>query len=96
MVKFKIYIHGSNCKINDQLTTLKLTLHCFLYLEGTRGVVHDLNNIFECEKWVLGNKTQKFMILKWYWEGNVFYPIALRCHTYTLKILYLKTLLCQT
>ena len=74
-------VHGSNCKINGQLTTLKLTFLCFLQLEGTRGVVNDLNYIFECKKLVLGHNTHKFIILMWSWVGIVFYLIPLRSHT---------------
>ena len=38
-------------------------------------MVNDLDNVFECKKLVLGHKTQKFMILVWYWVDIVFYPI---------------------
>ena len=73
-------IHGSIFKIVVQLTLPKLTSPCFLQLEGTRGVVNDLNIVFECKKLVLGHKTQKFMILTWYWVGIVFYPITVESH----------------
>ena len=62
------------------MTLPKLTSPCFLQLEGTRGVVNDLNIVFECKKLVLGHKTQKFMTLIWYWEGIVFDPIPLESH----------------
>ena len=74
-------IHGSNFKIVVQLTLPKLTSPCFLQLEGTRGVVHDLNNVFKWKKLVLGHNIHKFIILMWYWVGIVFYPIPLRSHT---------------
>ena len=45
----------------------KWTFPCFLRTEGTRGVENDLDNVFECKKLVLGHKTQKFIILIWYW-----------------------------
>ena len=45
----------------------KWTFPCCLQPEGTRGVVNDLNNVFECKKLVFGHKTQKFIILIWYW-----------------------------
>ena len=90
-------IHGSNFKIVVQLTLPKLTSPCFLQLEGTRGVVNDLNIVFECKKLVLGHKTQKFMILIWYWVGIVFYPIPLESHTQRQarkKVKRGKTLIC--
>ena len=74
-------VHGSNCKIVVQLTLPKLTFPCFLQFEGTRGVVNDSNIVFERKKFVLGHKTQKFMILKLYWVGIVFYLIPLESHT---------------
>ena len=48
-------IHGSNCKIVVQLTLPKLTSPCFLQLEGTRGVVNDLNIVFEFKKIGIGS-----------------------------------------
>ena len=74
-------IHGSNYEIVIQLTVSKLTSPCFLQLEGTRDVVNDLNIVFECNKLLLGHETKKFMILMWYWEGIVFYPISLTSPT---------------
>ena len=50
-----------------QLIVPKWTFPCCLQPEGTRGVVNDLNNVFECKKLVFGHKTQKFIILIWYW-----------------------------
>ena len=50
-----------------QLIVPKWTFPCFLQPEGTRGVVNDLNNVFEWKKLVLGHRTQKFIILIWYW-----------------------------
>ena len=55
MMKFQAYIHGPNCKIVVQLTVPKLTSPCFLHLEGTRGVVNDLNIVFECKKIGIGS-----------------------------------------
>ena len=48
-------IHGSNFKIVVQLTLPKLTSPCFLQLEGTRGVVNDLNIVFEFKKIGIGS-----------------------------------------
>ena len=81
MAKYQTSMYDSNFKIVVQLTLSKLTSPCFLQLEGTRGVVNDLNIVFECKKLVLGHKTQKFMILIWYWVGIVFYPIQQDIHT---------------
>ena len=56
------------------------TFPSFYQLKATNGVVSDWDNVFECKKLVLGHKTQKFMILTWYWVGIVFYPLTVESH----------------
>ena len=58
-------VRGSS--VVGQLIVPKWTFLCFLQPEGTRGVVNDLDNVFEYKKLVLGHKTIKSTILIWYW-----------------------------